>query len=348
MDKEFHCSVPALQGFMARIIEAAGAPAEDADIASRNMMQAELWGVRTHGISRLSRYVMRLENGTVKAHPHIKINRTYASAITVDGDNGLGSVVMEKALMSAMENAAQTGLCVVGVKASNHFGMAGYYAYLAAKKGFLSIGFTNSLAAMAPWGGRTACLGTNPIAFGFPRSRKKPIFADLATSLVARGKILLAAKTGKRIPSDWALNAAGIPTTDPHEAANGLLLPLGGPKGYALALSADILSGVFSGADFLSLVGSYVKGRSAAGIGHFYLVMRSDLFLSAEAYQERIEQFVAELISQACQEGVERIYLPGEREQMLEEKQRKNGLTLPSAIYEELAACSEQYHIPLP
>lgn len=348
MEREFRCDVSSLQVFVGQILEAAGASAADAGIAAANMVQADLWGVSTHGVSRLSRYVMRLRDGTVNPVPDVKISGKYAMSLIADGDNGLGAVVMERALAAAMEKADDNGMCIVGVKASNHFGMAGYYSYQAAKRGFASIGFTNSLAAMAPWGANEACLGTNPIAFGFPRKEALPIIADMSTSLVARGKVLLAAKMGKPIPSDWALDEEGNPTTDPNRAAHGLLLPLGGPKGYALALCTDVLSGVFTGADCLSLAGSYANGKMKAGIGHFYLVMRPDLFLSLQDYYARIEHFVAEITSRKKQSGVDRIYLPGEREQILEEKLRREGIVFPQSVTAEIQKLSEEYHVSQP
>lgn len=346
MEKEFRCDVSSLQAFVGNVLAAAGTPTADAEVATRHMVKAELWGVSTHGVSRLSRYVMRLRDGTVNPRPNIRISGKYAAALVADGDNGLGAVVMERALTAAMEHAAENGLCTVGVRASNHFGMAGYYSYIAAKKGFVSIGFTNSLAAMAPWGSNEACIGTNPIAFGFPRKDDMPIIADLATSLVARGKILLAAKMGKMIPSDWALDKDGRNTTDPNKAAHGLLLPLGGPKGYALALAADAMSGVLTGADFLSLAGAYLNGKTKAGIGHFYLVMRPDLFLSMADYDARIARFAAEITSRKMLDGIDRIYLPGEREQLLEQQRRREGIVLPQAVVVEMEKLAEEYHVP--
>jgi len=329
------------------VLQKAQVPAEDAEITAKNLLKAELWGVLTHGISRLARYVMRLENGTINPAPQIKIKSRYPAMLSVDGDNGLGTVVMEKALWAAMERAEQFGVCTVGVYNSNHFGMAGYYCSLAAEKNMISIGFTNSLAAMAPWGGKQACLGTNPIAFGFPRVGKVPIVADMATSIVARGKILLAAKKEENIPEGWALDKKGYSTTNAKAALEGIVLPMAGPKSYSMALSIDCLSGVLTGAAFADLVGSYSNGKTQAAIGHLFVVMKSDGFLEAGVYEERIEFFCRKIKSMEKIAGVEEIYLPGEREQLREQKLQQQGITLPAAVEKELYDLSCRYEVSL-
>ena len=341
-------SADALRSFIQAVLEKAGVPQEDAACTAANLLKAELWGVSTHGISRLPRYVMRLENGTINPRPNLTIQAKYPTMLLVDGDNGLGAAVMEHAIEAAMEKAEIYGICAVGVKNSNHFGMAGYYCALAAQRDMVALGYTNSLAAMAPWGGKEACLGTNPLAFGFPCPGRKPIIADMATSIAARGKILLAAKKGQAIPANWALDAEGKPTTDAKAAADGLVLPMAGPKGYALALSVDCLSGVLTGADFAGLAGSYKQGRKKAGIGHLFIVMKTDAFLAADEYAARMQSFCIEIKSAARAAGTEEIYLPGEREQLLEQRLLAEGVALPDAVEKELAALAEKYRTVLP
>lgn len=336
-----------LKKFICDVLCKVSIPKDDAVIVADNLLKSELWGISTHGISRLSRYIMRLENGTIATDPLIEIKNEYPSVLSVDGQNGLGSIVMEKGLKMAIERAKKFGICVVGVKNSNHFGMAGYYCALAAEHNMVSIGFTNSLAAMAPWGGKSACLGTNPLAFGFPRKNKKPIIADMATSVVARGKILLAAKKGTAIPDTWALDENGKPTTDAQAAAKGFVLPMAGPKGYALSLIIDCLSGVLTGAAFAGAVGAYKNDGVNANIGHLFIVMKPDVFVDEVEYENRIEEFCAEIRMTEKADGVEQIYMPGEREQILEERLLQKGIRLSPSIEAELIDLSRKYHIPL-
>ncbi|WP_110954311.1 Ldh family oxidoreductase [Anaerosinus massiliensis] len=336
-----------LKKFIIQCFCKVGVPLDDSDKVADNLLKAELWGISTHGISRLSRYLMRIKNNTINPTPKIKVQKPWPALLTIDGDNGLGAAVMCKALDEALQIADEFGICAVGVNNSNHFGMAGFYCEIAAKKNYISIGLTNALAALAPWGGKKACLGTNPIAFGFPRKEQCPIIIDMATSVVARGKIISAAKKGIEIPEGWAMDQKGNITTDPNEALMGMILPMAGPKGYALSMAVDLLSGIITNAQFGTEVAAYKNGETKADVGHFFMIVKADAFISLDSYYDRIESFCQMIKNTDKIDGVSEIYLPGEREQNLEKRLRKEGIGLSSEIVQELEEISKAYGINL-
>ena len=324
-----------------------GVPTADSHKVSDNLLKAELWGISTHGVSRLSRYLMRIKNNTINPMPKIEIENPWPALLVVDGDNGLGAVVMSRAIEEAMQVAEKFGICAVGVKNSNHFGAAGFYCDIAAQKNYISIGLTNSLAALAPWGGKKPYLGTNPIAFGFPRKDKDPIIIDFATSIVARGKIISAERKGITIPEGWAMDKKGRPTTDPKEALLGMILPMAGPKGYALSMAVDLLSGVFTNAAFGTEVAAYANGQKEANVGHLFILIKADAFLSLESYYARVEMLCEGIKNTEKAEGVNEIYLPGEREQRSAKKFTQNGILLSEELIRELEMIAEEYDISL-
>lgn len=340
-------SVTILRQFVVQVLLKAGVPAADGEIVADNLLKADLWGVGTHGISRFPRYLMRIKNGTIKSQPNITINKLWPALLAVDGDNGLGSVVAVRALEAAMDTADTFGLCAVGVRSSNHFGTAGFYCDMAAKRNYLAIVLTNALSATPPWGGKEAYLGTNPIAIGFPRLKKRPVVIDLATSIVARGKIIAAAKQGLAIPEGWALDKEGRPTTNAEAALLGMILPMAGPKGYALALAVDHLSGVLTGAAFGQDVASYVGTHNQADVGHLIIVIKIDGFIGMDDYYERTDKFCEEIKAVEKAAGVNEIYLPGEREQILEQRLLIEGIAIPTKLLEELQGIASEYGVPL-
>ncbi|CUH96576.1 hypothetical protein P22_2666 [Propionispora sp. 2/2-37] len=347
MSDQVRLPVEGLQTFMVQVLHKAGVPVADGECVAANLIKADLWGVGTHGISRFPRYLMRLGNGTINCRPQISIQNTWPAVIAVDGDNGLGAVVGSRALQAAMDSAGRSGICVAGVRNSNHFGAAGYYCELAARGNYVALVLTNALAAMPPWGGKSAVLGTNPVAIGLPRKNKEPVVIDLATSVVARGKIIAAAKQGIAIPVGWALDEDGRPTTDPEAALKGMILPMAGPKGYALALAVDHLSGVFTGAAFGKNVASYSSGQKQANMGHLIIVMKADAFLGLDSYYERAEAFLQQVKTGERAAGITEIYLPGEREQNTEKQTLTTGVSVPAGLLSELKAISADFGVPL-
>lgn len=232
---------------------------------------------------------------------------------------------------------------MVSVKHSNHFGMSAWLVQQALDANMMSLVFTNSSPALPAWGGRSQLLGVSPIACGAPG---EPAFIlDMAPSVAARGKIHKAKRRGEKIPTDWALNAKGEPTDDPAEALDGgVMLPMGGPKGSALAIMMDVFSGVLSGSAFAGHVkGPYDASAEPADVGHFLVVIKPDLFLDAAEFKERMQYLYQRVVTSEPMAGVERIYFPGEIEQITEVKRRETGIPFAAAeiqaLNEEAAAC---------
>jgi LDH2 family malate/lactate/ureidoglycolate dehydrogenase len=331
-------AIPAeeLRRLAASLLEKVGVSAEDAATAADVMVYADLKGVESHGVRWLDIYLQRIKAGGVNPKPKVEVLREKAGLLLLDGKSGLGQVAMSKAIERGIAKAQDAGMCAVAVRNSNHFGAAGYYAELAAKANMACMVMTNSTPLMAPWGGVTPCLGTNPVAFGFP-SDETPVVVDMATSAIARSKVFLAAQKGDSLPPGVALNLEGAPTTDPKEAIEGVLLPLGGPKGYGLALVIDILSGVLSGSRFgrniPSLFGAVEQSQD---IGHFAMLINIEDFLSLDEFLLGMRRNKDALKSARLADGFEQIYLPGEQSAAIVREREKAGIVLSAATWSAL------------
>jgi LDH2 family malate/lactate/ureidoglycolate dehydrogenase len=341
-------AVKPLRQFLIQALSAVGVPVEQGKFAADNLIQADLWGIDSHGVSRFPTYLKRLREQTVNPRPHIKIDNSWPAALSVDGDNGLGAVVTVTALEAAMATAGKLGICTAGIRGSNHFGAAGYYCDMGARAHFITMLLTDGPPAIPPWGGKAAYFGTNPIAFGLPRREKHPVVIDLATSVVARGKIIAAAKRGEPIPEGWALNQEGLTTINAQEALAGTLLPMAGPKGYALALAVEHLAGVLTGAAFgRDVAWQYSAKQTPADVGHILILIRADAFTSLEDYYERTERFCQEIKDCDKAAGVDEIYLPSERKRILEQSVTKSGIEIPGDLVKELEAIAQEYGLTL-
>ena len=302
-----------LKEFCDGVFVSLGMTREDAEVAADSLVRANLEGIESHGVSRLAIYARRIKEGRISAKPDIRVERT-GSVLRVDGGNALGQVASYHALLAAIPVAKETGIAGVAVRNSNHFGTAAYYCQMACREGIALIVMSNSPPGIAPWGGRSAYFGTNPIAFGFPTKRKPPVIVDMSSSVVARGRIILAAKQGLPIPEGWAIDEEGVATTDAEAALKGAVLPLGGAKGYALALAVEIMSGVLSGAAFGPHVNNlYKEGDPPANVGHSFVLLDIDHWMQVDKYYERMEQFLREIKGSPRAKGIEEIYYPGER-----------------------------------
>lgn len=248
-----------------------GLSRRDAADAGRVLVLAEMFGVATHGVGRIESYGERLKIGGINPRPDIVLEHVAPAIVRVDGDNGVGPLVGMRALEAAMDAAATGGVGLALARGSNHFGPVSPYSHIAAEAGFASLIGSNATTTIAPWGGSEARLGNSPCGFGFPNPGGEPIILDMAISVAARAKIRNAAKAGQPIPDTWATDRAGKPTTDPNEALNGFLLPIGGHKGYGLALVVDLLAGLLSGAAYLTHVKSWVESpESPQNLGHYF------------------------------------------------------------------------------
>lgn len=348
MSKTCVFPVEALRRFMVQALAAAGVSGPEGEIVADNLLNADLWGLDTHGVSRFPVYFKRILAGAVNPKPAVKIANPWPAVLTVDGDNGLGAVVTVRAMEAAMPLADRFGLCAAGIKATNHFGAAGYYCDLAARRNYITVLMADSPAAIPPWGGKEAYFGTNPIAVGLPRREEPPVVVDLATSVAARGKIIAAAKRGEAIPEGWALDQAGFATTSAADALAGSLLPMAGPKGYGLALVVEHLAGVMTGAAFgRDVPWQYSEKQEPGKVGNIMILIRADAFLSMEEYYERTERFCQEIKTCEKAAGADEIYLPGDRRRQMEEKLSASGITVGESLGSELAAIAETYGLSL-
>ncbi|MDQ0337952.1 LDH2 family malate/lactate/ureidoglycolate dehydrogenase [Caldalkalibacillus uzonensis] len=308
---------------------------EDARIASEIIVDANLDGLDSHGISRLPIYIQRLKEGRINPHPEVTIHHN-GNVMLVDGDNGLGQVVTYKAVETGWPQAKEHGLVAIAIRHSNHFGQAGYYCKLATQHHLFCMLTTNSPKGIPPWGGREPYFGTNPIAFGFPTDGP-PVIVDMSSSIVARGKIILANKNKETIPTGWAIDQQGRETTNPAEALKGAVLPFGGAKGYALALSMEILAGILTGAAFGPYVQSiYEQHAGEANVGHFILLSNVSHYLHYNEYLKRISQMSDEIKAIPLREGADQIYIPGERKRITATRRIKEGIPLSPEVYAEL------------
>jgi LDH2 family malate/lactate/ureidoglycolate dehydrogenase len=334
-----------LRRFVSDVYERAGVPAVDAVLLSDSLVQADLWGHQSHGVLRTGWYLARLQSGVMKAVTEPKFVVDAGAVAVVDGRDGVGQVVSRFAAEDAIRRAKAHGVSAVAVRNSNHFGTCMYYTRMAAEHGCVMMLTTNGGPAIAPWGGRKKIIGTNPWSISCPAGRHSPLMMDMANTAVARGKIYLARQRRETIPPGWALNAEGEPTTDPQEAIDGIILPMAGHKGYAIAVVVDMLSGVLSGSSFLSGVnGPYTDLRS--GAGHFFTAFNIEAFQAVADFSSRMEAFIAELKSVPLAKGVDEVFYPGELEARNDLRFRREGIALPDDTIADLGRIGAKIGIP--
>jgi LDH2 family malate/lactate/ureidoglycolate dehydrogenase len=337
-----------LLSFCFKIFTHLGFNEEDAKVTADSLVRAELEGAGSHGINRLIIYAKRIQEGRIEASPSIDFEE-FGSILKVNGGNGLGQVVSHRALEKAIPQARKNGVAGIFVRNSNHFGTAAYFCQRACQEGMALIATTNSPPGIAPSGGKKAYLGTNPVAFGFPTKQEPPVIIDMSSSIVARGKIILANKQGEQIPSDWAIDEEGKKTTNAAAALRGALLPLGGAKGYALAMAVEILSSVLSGAAFGPHVNNLYKDDDPpADVGHSFILLDIAKWTSLEEYHSRMDQFLDEVQKVPLAEGSQEILYPGERRYRTYLKNKKQGVTISEEVKRDLVQLGNECGVLFP
>lgn len=334
--------------YTCRVLGRLDVPSEDAREVAACLIKAELRGVDSHGLVRLPVYARRVRAGAVKARPEIRLFPSTAAAALLDGDNGLGPVVGARAMDAALDLARTHGTGLVGVRRSNHFGSAAYYVEKAVEQGCIGVAISNAPPNMAPFGGRQRFLGTNPVAIGVPAGEEGPLIFDASTSVVARGKIIVAAQTKEPIPEGWAIDPDGYPTTDPEQALAGAVLPFGGPKGSALSFIIDILCGVLTGAAFAVHLNTLENLTAVQNVGHVLGAVRTDLFMSEADFRTRMDAILKMLKASPPAPAMERVLLPGEIELAHESRNRAEGIAVAAAIMEQLTRLGAELDVPLP
>ncbi|RZU32399.1 Ldh family oxidoreductase [Blastococcus saxobsidens] len=307
-----------LRSFGTRVLAALGVPEDDAALVADSLVQADLWGHQSHGFLRLPWYAARLRSGATRAVTEPAVLSDTGPLVLLDGRDGIGQVLADRARELATARAGVHGVGVVGVRNSNHFGTAMYFTRRAARDGFVAVLTTNASPAMAPWGGREKVLGTNPWSIAAPAPDGRVVAVDIANTAVARGKIHLAGKRGEAIPEGWALTADGAPTTDPAEGVLGVILPMAGHKGYAISFLMDVLSGALTG----SAVGTGVHGpyepEARSGCGHLFLALDPAAFGDRAGYEDRVRQLIDEVKGAPLAQGFDEVFHPGEVEDRAE------------------------------
>jgi len=327
----------ALADLATRALAGLGLEARDAADCARILVLGELMGLTTHGVGRIESYGERIDLGGIKARPAIRVERVAPAMARVDGDNGVGPLVGMRALEAAMALARETGVGAVFARASNHFGPVAPYSLIAAEAGFASIIGSNATTTIAPTGGREARLGNSPVGFCVPNPGGRPVILDMALSMVARAKIRNAARRGEAIPPTWATDRDGNPTTDPKAALDGFLLPIGGHKGYGLALIVDLFAGLLSGAAYLTRVSSWSENPEAPqDLGHFFLLIDASRLGPADWLAARMRDFAAILHDTPPADPAAPVLLPGEIELDRLDLHRRDGLALDPALLAKL------------
>jgi LDH2 family malate/lactate/ureidoglycolate dehydrogenase len=314
-----------------------GMPLGDARLAADTLVQADLWGHQSHGLMRLPWYVARLQAGTAKpvAAPEQIVD--VGAVGVIDGHDGMGQVVTAHAARDVIRRAKAHGIGAVAVRNSNHFGTAMYYTLMAPPEGCIMFLSTNASPAMAPWGGRQKSVGNNPWSWSAPAGRHAPLVLDIANTAVARGKIYLARQRGTAIPEGWAVDARGVPTTDPEAALAGIIQPMAGHKGYAISVVMDMLSGILSGSGWGPGVFGPYQAEKRSGAGHLLIALDVEVFQPLAAFNARMEEMIADLKTAPLADGTDEIFYPGEIEARNDGINRRDGLSLPADTLDDLA-----------
>lgn len=300
--------------FGKHILVQLGVPDHHAEIQVKHLLDADRKGIHTHGLYRMNRYMEQLARKDINPRPKIVTVETNKETIALmDGDHGLGAVIGHIAMENAIELSKKYGVGITGVKNSNHFGTAGYFSELAAKENQIGLVFSNSSPSIAPTGSKKPILGNNPWSISVPTDQGFFITLDISNGKVARGKIRLAKEKGQKIPKGWALDADGNPTTDPAEALEGIILPMGDHKGYGITLMIEILAGVLTGADFgTKMIGLDEKGQR--NVGHLFVSIDIPSLMDIDEFYKKINQLIEMIKSAPRIDYKQEVLLPGERE----------------------------------
>lgn len=336
-----------LKEFGKQVMIRAGLEQDEADVFMENLLFADARGIGSHGISRLINYSKRVACGVIAPGVDAEVVREAPSCLVIDGHNGIGAKIARQAMDLCITRARETGCCVAAVFNGNHFGAGAFYTKYASDQGMIAFVVSNSEAAVAPIGGAQAMLGTNPLSVAVPAGRNDSFNLDMATSVVARGKVVLAQKNGQSIPKGWAVDKNGVETTDPDAVLDGgCMLPFGGAKGYAISLFIDLMCSCLGGAlNCRTTPHFWTDYEHPQNIGYFMVVIDPGKFLPVEEFTGRVDDMLEEFKACPPAAGVERVYVPGEIEAGKERVSLELGIELSDAVAEELRAVGETYGV---
>lgn len=336
-----------LQNYIKNCFVAVDLPEQQASQCAALMAKADLIGQDGHGVFRLPQYIKRINDGGLNTRPDIKTVEDRTAMAVLDGDNGMGHLVMSHATELAMEKAGKTGVAWVGARYSNHAGPASLYAMMPLEKDmigiYVAVGSANHLP---PWGGTEMLLSTNPIAVAIPADQRPPIVLDMATTVAAYGKVKTKAQRGEQMPEGWMIDRQGNPLTDPKKASEGFLLPIGGPKGYGLSLVFGILAGTLNGANFgRDVIDFNADSKSTTNTGQFVLVLDLNAFTDPAQFKTGMDRVWDEMKSSPTLPGVEEIRVPGERLASVTQHNSENGIPVSAALKDTLLTLSDQLKV---
>jgi LDH2 family malate/lactate/ureidoglycolate dehydrogenase len=348
-----------LLAFSEAVFKKIGCPDDDAATAALALLSADLRGIDSHGVARLSGYVRLWEVKRVNATPKIKVIHETASTAVVDGDSGLGLVVAPFAMKIAIEKAKQVGTGWVSVQNSNHFGIAAHHAMMALQYDMIGMAMTNASPLVAPTFSVDRMLGTNPICVAAPAGEEPAFVADLATTTAANGKLEILQRKNQKAPIGWIQDKNGDPSNDPHELKNGgALLPLGSDrehgshKGYALGAVVDIFSALLSGANYAPWVPpfpAYVPmpvEQPGKGIGHFFGAMRIDAFRPADEFKQHMDHWIRGFRNAKTVVGETKVLVPGDPEREMQEQRLKEGIPIIEPVVKDLEQLAVKFNVP--
>lgn len=349
MNDDIRIQQDLLETFVQEILSALGVPDRDGRTTARRLVKAHLRGFDTHGLPCLPGYADSLEQGRINPSPELAVSGNYPWSAQVDGDNGLGQVAGTRAMELCLESADRSGIGCAAVKRSNHFGAASVYSLMALDHDCIGIVTSNASAVTAPFGAALPLMGTNPLSVAVPAGDLAPFVIDMATSEGARKKIRQALDEGRTIPAGWALDPEGKPTTDPKAALDGVMLPFGGMKGSAITLLTDILSGVFSGANFGGEVLSvFTNQERESGNGNFMLAVKIDAFMPADEFKARMDEELNRITALPPAKGFDRVLYPGCLECAVETERKANGIPLGPALVSTLQDLGRRFRVGFP
>jgi len=332
-----------VRALVAAIAVASGVRKPDAAILADALVDADVHGVSTHGVSRLNIYIRRIQKGLINPRAKLVIERKRGGTLAVDAGNGLGQVQAVKTLEKLIPKARRNGVAAATIRNSQHFGALSYYCNRATAQDMILFATSAGEPSMSPEGACQAFFGTNPIAASFPTGKGYPVKIDLATSIVARGNIIAAQKRGQSIPPGWALRVDGEPTTDAAAALAGTVLTMAGHKGYALALMVEVFSSVLSGAAVGAGIGSMYKNMDRRqDVGHFFFLLDIAAFMDVAEFKQRLDKAIDEIKGCRKRPGVAEIFVPGERSHQKAQQNLSDGITLDEATRKELKVLCEE------
>lgn len=345
-----------LKKFTQQIFQKIGCSEEDARLASNALISADLRGVDSHGVARLSGYVRLWEVKRLNPEPKIKIAHETPSTAVVDGDKGLGLVVGPRAMQIAIDKAKKVGTGWVSVKNSNHFGIAGFHSLIAVENDMIGISMTNASPLVAPTFAKERMLGTNPIAVAIPAGEQPPFVADFATTTAANGKLEILQRKEQDAPLGWIQNKEGEPTSDAHGLkSGGALVPLGSDrdhgshKGYCLGSVVDIFSAVLSGASYGPWAPPFVsflplaENMPGEGLGHFFGAMRIDGFRPKEEFKQHMDNWISRFRNTTPIDPKRKVLIPGDPEREMEETRLNEGIPLHESVVKDLVELGERF-----